>query len=168
MLTPPPFLELDWREIAQRGVDALVHVDVVQEPAQLADSISIVVVVRQVNFLLFDGPDEPLGVAILPSLTTLGHADFGVDSSEHPDVGRGRVLDTLIRVVDFRPVLSQSAIQGDQRQGLVQATAQMPTTDTAGEHVHDHSQVDELVAQSDVGDTCTCSAGASVGTHHSR
>ena len=61
----------------------------------------------------------PLGVAILPGLAALGHADFGIGSSEHPDVGRGRVLDTLIRVVDFRPVLSQSAIQGDQCQRLV-------------------------------------------------
>jgi hypothetical protein len=39
MLTSPPFLELGWREIAQRGVDALVQVDVVQEPAQLADRL---------------------------------------------------------------------------------------------------------------------------------
>ena len=49
-------------------MDTLVHIDVVEEPAQLADSISMVVVVRQVNFLLFDGPDEPLGIAVLPSL----------------------------------------------------------------------------------------------------
>ena len=74
MLTPPPFLELDWREIAQRGVDALVHVDVAQEPAQLAGSISIVVVDRQANFLLFDRADEPLGVTVLPCLATLGQA----------------------------------------------------------------------------------------------
>jgi hypothetical protein len=60
MLTSPPFLKLGWREIAQRGVGALVQVDVVQEPAQLADSISIIIIVRQVNFFLFDGPDEPL------------------------------------------------------------------------------------------------------------
>jgi hypothetical protein len=52
MPTAPLFLELSRREVAQRGVDTLVHVDVVQEPAQLRYSISIALVVRQANFLL--------------------------------------------------------------------------------------------------------------------
>ncbi len=38
----------------------LVHVGVVQEPAQLEDSIIIALVIRQVNFLLFDSANEPL------------------------------------------------------------------------------------------------------------
>ena len=47
----PPFLEFGWGEIAPPGVGALVHVDVVQEPAELLDGIIIVFVVRQVNFI---------------------------------------------------------------------------------------------------------------------
>ena len=38
----------------------LVHVEVVQEPALLADSINMVDVVRRVNFLVYDGPIEAL------------------------------------------------------------------------------------------------------------
>ena len=45
-------LKLGRREVAQRGVDPLVHGDVVQEPAQLEDSIIVARVLGQVNFLL--------------------------------------------------------------------------------------------------------------------
>jgi hypothetical protein len=64
LLTPatPLFLELDRRKVAQRGVDALVHVDVVQEPAQLGHSISIALVLRQVNLLFFDCALQDLDV----------------------------------------------------------------------------------------------------------
>ena len=161
-ITLPLFFELSWSQVAQRGVDTLVHIDVVEEPAQLAEGISIVFVVRQVNFLLFDGSHETLGVAVLPSLTDLGHADLRIDSLEHLGVRRGRILDALVRMVDFRSVLSQRPVQGHQRQRLVQAASQMPASDTAGEDIHDDCQVHELPPQPDVGDTCTCSAGASV------
>ena len=95
MLASPSFLELAWSEVPQGGVDSLAHVDVVQKSAQLNDSVSIVFVLRQVNLLLFDGPHKPLCVSILPGLTDLRHADFGLDSSEHVDVGCGSVLDPL-------------------------------------------------------------------------
>ena len=36
VLTSPPFLELDRDEIPQGGVNALVHVDVVEKPSQLS------------------------------------------------------------------------------------------------------------------------------------
>jgi len=38
MLKSPLFLELGGRQIAQRGVDTLVNVNVIQEPTQLAGS----------------------------------------------------------------------------------------------------------------------------------
>jgi hypothetical protein len=75
----PPFFKLHWREIALRRVVALAHVDVVEEPAQLADGISIALIVRQVNFLLFDGAHESFGVTVLPGFTPLGHANLCID-----------------------------------------------------------------------------------------
>ncbi len=42
MLTSPPFLEFNWGEIAQRGMDPLVHVHVIQEAANLVIGIMIV------------------------------------------------------------------------------------------------------------------------------
>jgi hypothetical protein len=52
-------------------MDALVHVDVVQEPGQLEDSVIIILVLRQVNFLFFDRADEPLVCWLLnPSVAT--------------------------------------------------------------------------------------------------
>jgi len=70
VLTSPPFLELDRGEIPQGGMDALVHVDVVEKPAQLAQSISVILIVGQVNFLFLDGAHEPLRVAVLQAAPT--------------------------------------------------------------------------------------------------
>jgi hypothetical protein len=54
VLTLPRFLELDRGEIPQARMDALVHVDIVEKPAQLAQGISVIFIVRQVNSLDFD------------------------------------------------------------------------------------------------------------------
>jgi hypothetical protein len=68
MLTAPLFLELGRREVAQRGVDTLVHVDVVQEPAQLEHSIIITHVIRQVNlpYSLVSGQSQVKVVGMWP------------------------------------------------------------------------------------------------------
>ena len=109
-LTPPALLEFSRRKVAQRGVDALVHVDVVQELGKMEPGIIIVFIVRQVNFFLFDGADEPLSVAVLPDLTALGHTDCSTNSQQHVDVGRSCILDTLVRVVDLWIVLGQRPV----------------------------------------------------------
>lgn len=72
-----------------------MHHDAMLEPAQLLDAIIIVILLRQVNSLLFGGQDAPLGVALLPSLAAAGHAECSIDGLELLDVGRKRVLDTL-------------------------------------------------------------------------
>ena len=59
MLRSPLFLEFGWGEIAQRRVDALVHVHVVEKATWLAVGLMVVQVLGQVNFLFLDGPDEP-------------------------------------------------------------------------------------------------------------
>ena len=66
MLLPPLRLEFGWGEIAQRRMDPLVHVHVIQEAADLVICIMIVQVLGQVKLLFLDGPDQTLGVAVLP------------------------------------------------------------------------------------------------------
>jgi hypothetical protein len=68
MLLPPLGLEFGWGEIAQRGMDPLMHIHVIQEAADLMICIMIVQVLGQVNLLFLDRPDETLGVAVLPGV----------------------------------------------------------------------------------------------------
>jgi len=55
-------------------MDTLVHVDLIEEATQLTVGISIVHIVRQVNFFFLDGADETFGVAILPGSTEQARA----------------------------------------------------------------------------------------------
>jgi uncharacterized repeat protein (TIGR01451 family) len=52
-----------------------VSIDSIQEPPQLAVGIMIVLILRQVNFILFDRADEPLGITVLPGCSDLSHTD---------------------------------------------------------------------------------------------
>ena len=58
MLAASLRLEFGWGEVAQRGMDPLVHIHVVQEAADVVICIMIVEILGQVNFLFFDGPDD--------------------------------------------------------------------------------------------------------------
>ena len=64
MLLSPLRLEFSWGEIAQRRVDPLAHIDIIQEAPNLVIGIMIVEILRQVNLLFLDRSDETLGVAI--------------------------------------------------------------------------------------------------------
>ena len=68
----PLSLKPGWRETARRGVDPLLQADAAEEPAQLKNDCIIVLVLRQVNLLLWGGADEPLGMAVLPGFTNVG------------------------------------------------------------------------------------------------
>ena len=65
MLGAPPRLEFGWSEIAQRGMNPLVHIHVIQEAADVVICIMIVEILGQVNLLFFDDPDEVVFRAIL-------------------------------------------------------------------------------------------------------
>ena len=70
-------------------MDALVDVDIVQRPTQLAASVAVILVVRQINLLLSDGSDQAPGITALrvPGRAGLGHADLGDDRLERLDIG---------------------------------------------------------------------------------
>src|SRR3984957_3386080 len=75
VLGTPLLLELRRRQVAQRRVNSLDVIDRVEEPAQLAAGIGVVLVFRQVHFLFLDRPPQPLGEAVLLGLAPRGHAD---------------------------------------------------------------------------------------------
>jgi hypothetical protein len=52
VLLAPLCLEFSWGEIAQRRMDPLVHIHVIQEAANLVIGIMMVEILRQVNLLV--------------------------------------------------------------------------------------------------------------------
>lgn len=48
-------------------------------------------------------------------------------------------------------MVEQGFLQGHEGQGLLEAVTQMPTAYLAGEHIHDHGQVDKLEPKSNIG-----------------
>jgi hypothetical protein len=55
-----------------------------------------------VGILFRDRPDETLGVAVLPGFTWVSHADLDMGVLKHLRVGRGHVLEPLVRMVNRR------------------------------------------------------------------
>src|SRR5260370_8648247 len=53
------------------------HVDILDELPDVLVDIMVVTILGQVNFLLFDGAHQSLGIAILGRLADLSHADLG-------------------------------------------------------------------------------------------
>jgi len=78
VLTVPLLLEFGWGEIAQRGIDTLVHVNLVEEAPHLAVGIIVVEVLWQVNFLLLDRSDETFSVAVLPGFAHVSYTDLEI------------------------------------------------------------------------------------------
>lgn len=63
-------------QVTQGGVDALVHVDIFQELPYLLVSLGIVLIIRQIRHLFFDGAHQPFRKAILPGFSDFGHTDL--------------------------------------------------------------------------------------------
>jgi hypothetical protein len=84
--------KLGWGEVAKRGMNALMHVDLIEKSPQLADGISVILMLGQVNFLLFDGTDEPLSLAILLSCSHPCHTDLYSSLLQLCCIGAGCIL----------------------------------------------------------------------------
>jgi len=97
-----------------------VHVNVIEKASDLTQRVMVIVVLRQIDFFLFDRAHQSLRVAILFGATTLGHADLRMSLLKQIRISRGRVLDALIRVMDVRRWMpGQSPFQGRQGQTLI-------------------------------------------------
>src|SRR5512135_2956258 len=148
----PLLLELARHQVPQRRVNPLPVVYVVEEPPELPPGIGGVLVFRQIDLLLFDCSQEPLGISILFGFAHARHADRGPCRLQQRDGGRRGILHPLIGMMDLRTPALECSQKGRDRQLLLQAAAQMPAPDRAGEHVHQHCQIHELLPQSNVGD----------------
>src|SRR5262249_54499399 len=144
--------ELLGREEAQGRVDAFDVVDVVEETHDLPLGVGEVAGVGQVDLLFFDGAHEAFGVTVLAGRADLCHAERAAELFEALDVGRGGTLHGLVGVMDVWGGHHQGPFQGGQGEALVEVAAQVPAADVAGENVHEDGQVDELLAETDVGD----------------
>ena len=87
--------------------------------------IRVVLIVGQVDFLLFDGAQQAFGIAVLPGLTHLSHADLYMGILKHLDVDCSCILHTLIGVMDLWDAMSQCLLQGGHGQRLIQTPPQM-------------------------------------------
>src|SRR5215467_361527 len=74
LLPAPLLLELLRRQVAQRRMDSLAIIHLVEEPTQLPQRVGEVEVLRQGHLFFLDGPHQPLGVAVLTRLADGGHA----------------------------------------------------------------------------------------------
>jgi len=125
-------------------MDTFGLVDIFNEMANLAIGRSEVRVVVQVYLFFLDGANHALGIGILRGLPLGRRARPSLHRSQAVHISSGSILDTLVRVVNFRVPLTQRLLQCRQRQGATQSAAQMPTPQAAGIHVQQDRQVDVL------------------------
>src|ERR1043166_925725 len=147
----PLLLELGGRQVAERGVDAFDVVDVVEEAGHLRLGVVEVTVIGEVHLLFFDGADQTFGEAVLAGLADRRHAEFDAELLQALDVSGRGVLDALIGMMDLGRGAGQGAFEGRASESLVEAAAQVPAADGAGEDIHEDGEVDELTAEADVG-----------------
>jgi hypothetical protein len=99
VLCQPLLFKLNVSDVAQGGMNAFVHMYLIEKLSRLSGRISVILILGQVNFLLFDPAHEPLGIAILPGSSDLGHTDEHSIISQTIDIGHGCIPDALIRVM---------------------------------------------------------------------
>src|SRR5690606_11765589 len=75
-------LKLDRREVVQRGMNALLHVDLLNPMANLLLGIVKITVVAVIDMFLFKGAHEAFGESILRGATRLGHANGNAMSAQ--------------------------------------------------------------------------------------
>lgn len=122
-------LELRRGQVAERRMDALTLVDVVQEAPDLRVGVGKVAILRQGHLLFFDRPHQPLGIAVLPGFTLLGHTDPRAEFAQARHVGGGRLLHALVGVMDGRLVsCGDRPFERAERQRLIQMTRELPAT----------------------------------------
>src|SRR5215472_3557781 len=78
-------LERDGRLIAERGVQALAVVDLIDEGRDVARRVAVIAIERAVNLFAFERPDEALGLGIVVGIADPAHA--GGDPRGHPAGG---------------------------------------------------------------------------------
>src|SRR5918999_361785 len=148
----PGLLKLDWSEIAERRMNTLCPIDIVDELANLRERLGEVAVLRQGDLLFLDGPDHALGIAVLPWVADRRHADLDPSGLQGLNILGRCVLNPLVAVVNDRRAVRERPLEGGQGQLLPQRTTQLPAANVPGKHIHNNRQIDELCSQAHVGD----------------
>ncbi len=133
-------------------MDSFAIVHLLNETSDLLKGIIIVPIFRQPDGFFLDRSNHALGVAILRRFADLRHTDFNPSAFQRLNVTRRRILHTLIQMMNLRFALGQGSLQGGQSQMLIQRTSQVPTVQTAREHIHHDGQVYTFFWQMDIRD----------------
>ena len=91
--------KLKWCQVIQGRVDPLTHVDIFKKDPDLAISIPVISIFCQVDFFLLDCADKPLGIAVLPGCTQVGHANPYLYILEFGDILMSRILLALLSII---------------------------------------------------------------------
>ena len=131
-------------------------VDVVDEGADPALGVFAAPIGLAVDLLGFERMHEALGFGVVLRRARPAHAGVGADLVKAQRIIAAGVLHAAIGMMD--QVLQRAAARGDglverfERQAGLQMIGERPTHDFAGEGVHHHRQINEVLRQSDVGD----------------
>src|SRR6266852_2905428 len=106
----PLSLKLCRWQVSQRGMQPLVHVDLLQKAPDVGSRIRQIAILMQVHLFLFERAHEPLNKGIFRWRAFGGHTDLHLCPLQHLHIAMRGVLYPLIRMVDLGMSLSQSAL----------------------------------------------------------
>ena len=158
-----------WAEIVQRRVSSSPIIERFDVEEQVGPGVVARVIHMMMHPFALERAKEAFHRRIVVPGPDAVHTRLDPMVLQQGLVGRGRVLAALIRMMDetrSRPPLADSHPQGIQGQGAGHAVRHGPADDPAAVEVQNSSQVEPAFPSRDVGDTCTCSAGASVSASH--
>src|SRR5215831_17194178 len=93
-------LELSWRQIAQRRVQAFLVIDLFQKQADGSASFVKVPVFSAINFLVLQSLHERLAGGVVVRIPAPAHADANTVSCQQVHVVAGGVLHALVGMMD--------------------------------------------------------------------
>src|SRR5688500_9673325 len=99
MVPSPCRLKLDWGERAECRMNPLRPIDGIDELPDRRQRIWKVAVLREVDLLFVDGPDDALGIAVLPWFADRRHPDLDPRGLQGLDIPGRRILKPLVTVV---------------------------------------------------------------------
>ena len=129
--------------------NGVVGVDVLSDPC---DHLLWCLVLLDVEVVVFQTAEEPLGPYIIQCLSFAVHGDLNIAGVQELKVGGTGEVAPLIRVHDLRLSLAQGTPKAAQDKLLLEAIADLIVDDPAAEPVDDDEQVQEAFLEGNIGD----------------
>src|SRR4029077_16694493 len=127
-------LELLWRTITERRMQALAVVDFLQELANRSPCIFRAAIFRAIDFLVFQSFDKALRLRIVVGGSDAAHADADAVLLEFCSIAQGSVMHAAIGVMHqprFRPATPQRHYAELPAPEPLPSSAAMPSPDNA-------------------------------------